>query len=79
MRRARSGCRQLVLFSLEDGQNDVGMLQFADCGYAVANACAEARAAADVIVGGCDSDGVAEAIAHFIHDLSIHSQRGKGG
>jgi Cof subfamily protein (haloacid dehalogenase superfamily) len=65
-----SGLQNLPLMAVGDGENDVGMLQLADYGYAVANACAEARAAADIVVGDCNSNGVAEAITHFMKNLS---------
>jgi hypothetical protein len=62
-----------------DGENDVDMLRLADCGYAVANACAEAKAVADIVVSDCDSNGVAEAIAHFMKKLSMHPPNREGG
>jgi hydroxymethylpyrimidine pyrophosphatase-like HAD family hydrolase len=70
--------QHLPLMAVGDGENDVGMLRLADCGYAVANACAEAKAAADIVVGDCDSNGVAEAITHFMRNLSMHpNKRGR--
>lgn len=60
---------ELPLMVVGDGENDVSMMEIADSSYAVANACEEAKAAADLIVSDCDSDGVAEAITHFMKGL----------
>jgi len=46
--------------------SDVAMLKFAGVGAAVANADAEARNAADVVVAPCEEDGVAEAIRRVV-------------
>jgi len=48
-----------------DGLNDITMLRDAGLGVAMANACDEAKAAADVLTAGCDEDGVARAIERF--------------
>ena len=48
-----------------DGLNDVTMLRDAGLGVAMANACPEAKAAADVFTLSCDEDGVARAIERF--------------
>lgn len=71
------GLQHIPLIAIGDGENDIGMLRFADCGYAVANACAEAREAADIIVSDCDNNGVAEAIYHFMANFPS-SQFSKG-
>ena len=48
-----------------DGLNDLSMLREAGLGVAMANACPEVRAAADVETLSCDEDGVARAIERF--------------
>ena len=48
-----------------DGRNDITMLRDAGLGVAMANACAEAKAAADVLTLSCDEDGVARAIETY--------------
>ena len=48
-----------------DGLNDLTMLRDAGLGVAMANACDEAKAAADVLTAGCDEDGVARAIEKY--------------
>jgi len=48
-----------------DGLNDVTMLRDAGLGVAMANACDEARAAANVLTAGCNEDGVARAIETY--------------
>ena len=48
--------------AIGNDRNDIDMMKFAGCGVAVANASEECLKAADMIVGSCDEDGVAEAI-----------------
>ena len=48
-----------------DGWNDLSMLNAAGVGVAMANACEEAKAAADWITLSCDEDGVAHGIQKF--------------
>lgn len=60
------GIERLPVVAIGDGDNDVGMLRFADVAYAVSNACPAARAAADIVVAHHDADGVAEALLHFL-------------
>ena len=48
-----------------DGLNDLSMISAAGVGVAMANACAEVRAAADYITASNDDDGVAAALHHF--------------
>ena len=48
-----------------DGLNDITMLRDAGLGVAMANACPEAKAAADAETLSCDEDGVARAIERF--------------
>ncbi len=49
-----------------DGSNDITMLRMAGTGVAMANACDEAKAAADLVTGDNESDGVAEFIEKYI-------------
>ena len=51
--------------SFGDGLNDLSMLSTAGLGVAMANACPEAKAAADVLTASCDEDGVAKAIDKY--------------
>ena len=48
-----------------DGLNDITMLREAGVGVAMANACEEAKMAADVLTDSCDEDGVARAIERY--------------
>lgn len=52
--------------ALGDAENDVEMLRLVGAGVAMGNANDKARAAADVIVGTSDQDGVAEAVKRFV-------------
>ena len=56
-----------------DGHNDRGLLKYAGIGFAVANASAECREAADRIVASNDEDGVAEGIRYI---LKINAESG---
>lgn len=56
------------VIAIGDNQNDVGMIKEAGLGVAVANACAEARAAADYIAKCNDDDPIAEIIEKFCGD-----------
>lgn len=49
-----------------DGSNDLTMIKTAGLGVAMANACPEVLAAADVITSDNNSAGVAKAIAEFV-------------
>ncbi len=51
--------------SFGDGLNDLSMLSDAGLGVAMANACPEAKACADVMTASCDEDGVAQAIEKY--------------
>jgi hydroxymethylpyrimidine pyrophosphatase-like HAD family hydrolase len=54
------------LLALGDGENDIKMLQLAAVGVAMGNAGAKVKAAADVVVGSNDEDGVAQAIHEYV-------------
>ena len=49
-----------------DGENDVEMISYAGFGVAMANACPQAKAAADYVAASNDEDGVAKAIEQFL-------------
>ena len=51
--------------ALGDAENDVEMLRIVGAGVAMGNANEAAKAAADVVVGTSDQDGVAEAVRRF--------------
>ena len=51
--------------SFGDGLNDLSMLRDAGLGVAMANACPEAKACADILTASCDEDGVALAIEKY--------------
>ena len=48
-----------------DGENDIGMLQYAGIGVALGNAGEEVKAAADYVTADIDDDGVWKALEHF--------------
>jgi len=52
--------------ALGDAENDVEMLRLVGAGVAMGNANEAAKAAADVVVGASDQDGVAEAVRRFV-------------
>lgn len=56
-------CAETIAFG--DGNNDLSMICRAGLGVAMGNALPEVRAAADVVTGDCDHDGVAEAIEKY--------------
>lgn len=63
-------CRQLGLtmdqvLALGDGSNDIGMLEAAGVGVAMANASQQVRRSADSVTADNESDGVAQAIARY--------------
>lgn len=79
-------CDKLVCFG--DNKNDISMVQAADTGVAVANACEELKAQADVVIGSNDEGAVAEYIRQreepsedidrFSHALSAAMTRIRG-
>jgi 5-amino-6-(5-phospho-D-ribitylamino)uracil phosphatase len=54
------------IMAIGDAPNDVGMLEYAGLGVAVANAWDAVRAAADVMVPSNNDDGVAEALRRYV-------------
>jgi len=77
---------KLVCFG--DNMNDISMIRAADTGVAVANACEELKAEADIIIGSSSEGAVAEFIRQreepsqhidrFSHALSIAMTRTRG-
>ncbi len=59
------GIPRKATMSFGDGLNDLSMLSAAGLGIAMANACDEAKACADVLTVSCDEDGVAKAIEKY--------------
>lgn len=62
------GIEREEIMAFGDGQNDVPMLEYAGFGYAMANACQEARACTDLIAPPNTVDGVAQVIEAFLRD-----------
>ena len=56
------GVKREEILAFGDGMNDISMLKTAGIGVAMANACDEAKTAADSITLSCDEDGVARGI-----------------
>lgn len=60
------GVRRGQVMAFGDGENDVEMISYAGFGVAMANACQDAKRAADYIAPSNDEDGVAETIEKFL-------------
>lgn len=54
------------LAAFGDSQNDVAMLRYAGVGVAMANATDEVKAAADMVCGSNNEDGIADALAKIL-------------
>lgn len=54
------------IMAIGDAENDIEMIQFAGLGVAMGQSDAKTKAAADVVVGTLDEDGVAEALEKFV-------------
>lgn len=65
--------REIMAFG--DGQNDAPMLEYAGIGCAVANACPQALAAADMVAPPNTEDGVAQMIEQFLREGRIGPMR----
>ena len=63
---ARLGIRPSEILAFGDEINDIPMLRAAGCGVAMGNGCDEAKAAADAVAPGNDSDGVAWVIDRLL-------------
>ncbi len=63
---AERGVARTAVAAFGDQRNDVEMLAWAGLGVAVANACDEAKAAADVVVDSNDADGVAGLLERWL-------------
>lgn len=59
------GIEMSQVLALGDGSNDIGMLEAAGVGVAMANATQRVRRAADCVTADNESDGVAQAIARY--------------
>lgn len=70
---AQHGIRPAEVVAVGDMPNDVPMLQWAGRSYAVANAHAAAKAAADAVVSSNDDDAVAELIESLLRRKSAAS------
>ena len=68
------GLSRKELAGFGDGHNDSGLLKYAGIGFAVENASAECREAADRIVASNDEDGVAEGIEYI---LKVNAETGE--
>ena len=53
-----------------DGLNDISMIQYAGLGVAMANACEEAKAAADWLAPSNEEDGVAQVLEQLLGEMS---------
>lgn len=53
------------IMAFGDGENDIGMLEFAGIGVAMGNAAPRAKAAADHVTDHIDKDGIAKALRHY--------------
>ena len=62
---ALQGISREETIAFGDGENDIGMLQYAGIGVALGNAGEEVKAAADHVTADIDDDGVWKALAHF--------------
>ncbi len=59
------GVSQEETMAFGDGNNDIGMLQFANIGIAMGNAMPDCKKAADYVTDDCDKDGIYKALKHF--------------
>jgi 5-amino-6-(5-phospho-D-ribitylamino)uracil phosphatase len=66
---AEEGIHAEEVLALGDAEADAGMLRWAGVGIAMANAMAEARAAADWLAPSHDAAGVAAALDRFVVHL----------
>jgi Cof subfamily protein (haloacid dehalogenase superfamily) len=62
----RLGIRQEEVMAIGDSVNDLDMLAYAGLGVAMGNASPAVKAAANVVTGANDADGVAEAIEKYV-------------
>jgi len=62
----RLGVPSERVLAFDDGENDAGMLRWAGCGVAMANAAGDARAAADILAPSNEEDGVATILERFL-------------
>lgn len=62
---ATLGIRREEVVAVGDGYNDMGMIEYAGLGVAMANANDDVKAAADYVTSSNEEDGVAEVIEKF--------------
>ena len=60
------GVKQEEVIAVGDGYNDMGMIQYAGLGVAMANAEEEVKTAANYVTLSNEEDGVAEVVEKFI-------------
>ena len=60
------GIKQEEVIAVGDGYNDMGMIQYAGLGVAMANAEEEVKAAANYVTLSNEEDGVAVVVEKFI-------------
>ncbi|MCL6550719.1 MAG: HAD family hydrolase [Acidothermus cellulolyticus] len=63
---ARMGISAAEVVAFGDMPNDIGLLRWAGCGYAMTNAHPAVRAAADALAPSNDADGVARVLEDFL-------------
>ena len=63
------GLQREELMAFGDGFNDIGMIEFAGMGIAMANAQEVVKKAADYVTGSNEADGIADALDKFIPRL----------
>ncbi len=66
----KEGIRPEEIIAFGDGHNDLDMVGYAGLGVAVANARPEVKAAANLVTGSNNEDGVAEVIERYVLGLS---------
>lgn len=60
-----NGIRPEEIIAFGDGENDMGMLEYAGIGVALGNAEEQVKAIADYVTADIDEDGLAKALKHF--------------
>lgn len=60
-----NGIRPEEIIAFGDGENDMGMLMFAEIGVALGNAEEKVKTIADYVADDIDEDGLAKALQHF--------------
>ena len=63
---AGQGIAAAEVIAFGDEQNDMDMLRVVGMGVAMGNSHAEVQACADRVIGGNDSDGIADTLRRFV-------------